>query len=427
MDIFEKLESNVRSYCRTFPDKFRAAKGASVYSYTGKRYIDFFAGAGALNYGHNHPIIKEKIIEYIESDGIVHSLDMYTEAKEHFLHKFHATILAEDRYPYKIQFCGPTGTNAVEAAIKLARKVTNRSGVFAFRGSYHGMSLGSLSVTSNLFHRQAAGVPLSNVSFFPFPGDIYNIDSISYIEKILADDHSGEDKPAAIILETIQAEGGVNVAPIEWLQALSNLCKQHEILLICDDVQVGCGRSGSFFSFAEADIVPDIVILSKSISGYGLPMALLLIKEQYDIWLPGEHNGTFRGNQLAIVAATAALELWEADGFQKEIVVKSLVTSSALDRCNLIHKDIQIRGKGMIWGIDFGALGDTHIAIEIRNRCFEQGLMVECAGRQDTVIKLLPPLTIEIELLQQGCEILLDSASIAIGNNVGYPMTNNSR
>lgn len=317
MNIFEELESNVRSYSRYFPAKFSSAKGSVIYSSDGKQYIDFFAGSGALNYGHNHEYMKRRIIEYLESDGIVHSLDMYTVTKEQFLYTFRSNILAKKPYPYKVQFCGPTGTNAVEAAIKLARKVTRRTGVFAFMGSFHGISIGSLSVTSSLNHRKAAGIPLSNATFFPYPGSAYNIDSIEYIEQVLLDDHSGIDKPEAIIFETIQADGGVNVAPVKWLQALSALCKKHEILLICDDVQVGCGRTGSFFSFEVAGITPDLVILSKSISGYGLPMALLLIKEKYDIWAPGEHNGTFRGNQLAIIAATAAIELWRISRFSR--------------------------------------------------------------------------------------------------------------
>ncbi|SDT35654.1 diaminobutyrate aminotransferase apoenzyme [Paenibacillaceae bacterium GAS479] len=415
VNIFEDVESNVRSYCRSFPDTFLSAKGSIVNAASGKQYIDFFAGAGALNYGHNHEHMKRRMIEYLESDGIIHSLDMYTSAKEQFLHTFRSTILDKKNYPYKIQFCGPTGTNAVEAAIKLARKVTKRVGIFSFMGSFHGMSLGSLSVTSNYYHRQAAGVPLSNVTFIPYPGDSYDINSIDYIEKILQDDHSGIDKPAAIIMETIQAEGGINVAPIDWLQALSELCKKHEILLICDDVQVGCGRVGSFFSFEEAGIVPDLVILSKSISGYGLPMALLLIKEQYDIWTPGEHNGTFRGNQLAFVAATAALELWSSTQFQQEVREKSSLIKAVLEKKIVtLDPNIQMRGKGMIWGIDFSNIPINQMAYDVRDICFSNGLIVECVGRQDTVVKILPPLTIEFEILRQGFEILADSIAMAL-------------
>jgi diaminobutyrate-2-oxoglutarate transaminase len=406
--IFEEVESNVRSYCRTFPDKFLKAKGSVLVSVTGKNYIDFFAGAGALNYGHNHDYMKKKLIDYIETDGVVHSLDMYTDAKEQFLIKFKSTILEKKGYTYKIQFCGPTGTNAVEAAIKLARKVTKRAGIFAFMGSFHGMTQGSLSVTSNHYHRQAAGIPLNNVTFFPFPGGSHGLDTLTYIEQVLLDDHSGIDKPAAMILETIQAEGGINIASLEWLQSLSELCSKHEILLICDDVQVGCGRTGSFFSFEGAGIVPDLVILSKSISGYGLPMSVLLIKEELDIWSPGEHNGTFRGNQLAFVTAAAALEIWEQ--IEHEVGTRSIQMRSILeDTIAPIHPNIRIRGKGMIWGIDFSQVLHPGISQEIRDKCFEKGLIVECVGRQDTVIKIIPPLTIKLEQLYTGCEILKDS------------------
>ncbi|REK71686.1 diaminobutyrate--2-oxoglutarate transaminase [Paenibacillus paeoniae] len=421
MNIFEEVESNVRSYCRSFPDTFLSAKGSIIKAASGKPYIDFFAGAGALNYGHNHEHIKRRLIEYIESDGIIHSLDMYTVAKEQFLHSFRLTTLNKLNYPYKVQFCGPTGTNAVEAAIKLARKVTKRAGIFAFMGSFHGMSLGSLSITSNNYHRQAAGIPLSNVTFIPYPGDIYDINSIDYIEKILQDDHSGVDKPAAIVVETIQAEGGINIAPIDWLQALSEICKKHEILLICDEVQVGCGRTGSFFSFEEAGIVPDLVILSKSISGYGLPMALLLIKEQYDIWAPGEHNGTFRGNQLAFVAATAALELWDSKQFQEVARENSSLIKTVFEKKFVtLDPEIQVRGKGMIWGIDFSGIPIKEIAYEVRDICFSNGLIVECVGRKDTVVKILPPLTIEQGVLRQGLEILADSIKMALKRVVAH-------
>ncbi|MDT9722452.1 diaminobutyrate--2-oxoglutarate transaminase [Paenibacillus sp. ClWae2A] len=410
MNIFEELESNIRNYCRTFPDVFQSAKGSKLYSTTGKSYIDFFSGSGALNYGHNNENIKSRLIEYLEKDGIIHSLDMYTVAKEKFLQAFRSIILDKKEYPYKIQFCGPTGTNAVEAAIKLARKVTKRTGIFAFMGGYHGMSLGSLSVTSNHYHRQAAGVPLNNVTFFPYPGDNYKIDSINYIEQVLIDDHSGIEKPAAIIVETIQAEGGINIAPIEWLQALSNLCEEHDILLICDDIQVGCGRTGTFFSFEDAGIIPDLVVISKSISGYGMPMSILLMKKQHDIWSPGEHNGTFRGNQLAIVGATAALEQWEEIKFNNEIESKSTLVQSILVRdISSLDFNIKIRGKGLIWGIDFSQIPSKDIARKVRDRCFINGLIVECVGRQDNVIKILPPLNIETELLSKGCEVLKES------------------
>lgn len=406
--IFEERESNVRSYCRSFPDVFCRAKGSILYNETGKEYIDFLSGAGALNYGHNNGYIKQKVLRYLEDDGISHSLDLYTAAKRQFLHSFVDTILKPRKLDYKIQFCGPTGSNSVEAALKLARKVKGRHNIFSFAGAYHGMSLGSLSVSGSLTNRAGAGVPLTNVAFFPYPTSTgAEIDTLSYIESILADPWSGVEKPAAIIVETIQAEGGIMVAPVEWLQRLMRICHSHDILFICDDVQVGCGRTGNFFSFERADIVPDMVILSKSISGYGMPMSLLLIKPECDVWKPGEHTGTFRGHQLSFVGATAALEyreIYDVDGQvrRKASNIHDFLLTDILS----LHKDIRTRGMGLIWGVDLSAIGGEEAAKEVSSRCFERGLIIECVGRNNAVLKILPPLTIEDELLQQGCLIL---------------------
>ncbi|MBW4434408.1 MAG: diaminobutyrate--2-oxoglutarate transaminase [Pelatocladus maniniholoensis HA4357-MV3] len=418
MNIFEKRESNVRSYCRSFPDIFHRAKGSMIYSDSGKEYIDFFAGAGALNYGHNHDYIKQKVMSYLDADGIAHGLDMYTSAKEKFLAKFDEVVLSYKKLDYRIQFCGSTGTNAVEAALKLARKIKQRSGIFSFMGAYHGMTLGSLSISGNIGIRSGAIGTSSNVTFMPYPyGFMENFDTIEYIESVLNDVNSGVEKPAAIIFETVQAEGGVVVAPIEWMQRLRKLCDQHDILLICDDIQVGCGRTGSFFSFERANIVPDIVVLSKSISGYGFPMSLLLIKPDLDIWEPGEHNGTFRGNQLAFVGATAALEYRESCNFEQDVKAKELFLKNFLTQeIASISENIAIRGIGMIWGIDVKNCGDSSFAKTITSRCFELGLIVERAGRNDTVIKLLPPLIIDMPTLQKGCLIIKQAFNDSISN-----------
>ncbi|MFN6571981.1 diaminobutyrate--2-oxoglutarate transaminase [Dendronalium sp. ChiSLP03b] len=408
MNIFDKCESNVRSYCRTFPDIFHRAKNSIIYSESGKEYIDFFAGAGALNYGHNHDYIKQKVITYLDADGIAHGLDMYTSAKEKFLAKFDEVVLSPKQLDYRVQFCGPTGTNAVEAALKLARKIKQRPGIFSFMGAYHGMTLGSLSISGNIGIRAGAIGTSSNVTFMPYPyGFMENFDTIEYIKSILNDVNSGIEKPAAIIFETVQAEGGVIVAPIDWMQRLRKLCDEYDILLICDDIQVGCGRTGSFFSFERADIVPDMVVLSKSISGYGFPMSLLLIKPELDIWEPGEHNGTFRGNQLAFIGATAALEYRESYDFEQDVKAKEFFLRKFLiEQIASISEKIAIRGIGMIWGIDLKDFGDRTLSKKIISRCFELGLIVERAGRNDTVIKILPPLIIDIPTLQKGCSII---------------------
>ncbi|MDQ0050572.1 diaminobutyrate-2-oxoglutarate transaminase [Paenibacillus polymyxa] len=409
MNTFEALESNVRSYCRSFPVVFNKAKNDVLYTEAGKGYIDFFAGAGALNYGHNNDFMKNRLLDYLTSDRIMHGLDMYTTAKQEFMESFSERILQPKGLNYKLQFCGPTGTNAVEAALKLARKVKNRNGIFAFMGAFHGMSLGSLSITSNNAMRESAGVPLNNVTFMPYNSTFNGMDTILYMEQLLTDTHSGVEKPAAIILETVQAEGGIHIADTEWLRDLRQLCDDHDILLIVDDIQVGCGRVGSFFSFERAGIVPDMVVLSKSISGYGLPMSLLLLKPELDIWSPGEHNGTFRGNQLAFVGAKAALEFRDTVELEAQVKEKEAFVQQFLrEHIQSIDPLIEIRGLGLIWGIDVSHLGEA-FAKEVAALCFSRGLIIERAGRNDTVIKIMPALTISLENLRKGCDIIKES------------------
>ncbi|WP_090739245.1 diaminobutyrate--2-oxoglutarate transaminase [Paenibacillus sp. Mc5Re-14] len=418
MNTFETLESNVRSYCRSFPVVFNKAKNDVLYTEAGEGYIDFFAGAGALNYGHNNDFMKNRLLDYLTSDRIMHGLDMYTTAKQEFMESFSERILQPKGLNYKLQFCGPTGTNAVEAALKLARKVKKRNGVFAFMGGFHGMSLGSLSITSNNSMRESAGVPLNNVTFIPYNSTFNGMDTILYMEQLLTDTHSGVEKPAAIILETVQAEGGINIADNEWLRELRQLCDDHDILLIVDDIQVGCGRVGSFFSFERAGIVPDMVVLSKSISGYGLPMSLLLLKPELDIWSPGEHNGTFRGNQLAFVGAKAALEFRDTVGLEAQVKEKEAFVQQYLrEHIQKIDPLIEIRGLGLIWGIDVTHLGEA-FAKEVATLCFSKGLIIERAGRNDTVLKIMPALTISMENLSKGCNIIKESMAQVTSNLV---------
>ncbi|GAA0372846.1 diaminobutyrate--2-oxoglutarate transaminase [Bacillus horti] len=409
MNVFELVESNVRSYCRAFPVVFQTAENAKMYGESNEAYIDFLAGAGALNYGHNPPFIKERLIQYIQSNGVMHGLDMYTTAKRDFIETFTKHILLPRNLNYKMQFCGPTGTNAVEAALKLARKVKGRTGIFSFMGGFHGMSLGSIAATGNLEQRAGAGIPLQNVTFMPYPyGYAESFDTIEYMESILMDPNSGIEKPAAILVETVQAEGGIIVAPTEWLIRLRKLCTEHDILMICDDIQVGCGRAGQFFSFERAEIVPDIVTLSKSIGGYGLPLSLVLLKPELDIWKPAEHNGTFRGNQLAFVAAMAAIEYREEIYLEKQVEEKeAYIEDFLVNEIMPIHEDIKIRGIGMIWGIDFtNVTNDSEVVKRIARACFDNKLIIERVGRNDLVLKIMPPLTIEMEVLQEGCAVI---------------------
>lgn len=408
--VFENFESEVRSYCRSFPTIFMKGKNALLFNEEGNRYIDFFSGAGALNYGHNPDFIKDKLIQFLQEDRVSHALDMYTTTKKNFLETFVEVILQPRHLDYKVQFSGPAGANSVEAALKLARLVTGRQQIFSFSGGWHGMTLGCLSVTGNKEHRKAAGAPLPFVTFLPYPEGPHPINnSLEYIESILEDPNSGIDKPAAILMETIQAEGGIYIAPIAWLQGLRNLCDRHEILLIIDEIQVGCGRSGPFFSFERAEIKPDIVCMAKSLSGYGLPLAVTLFKRDLDVWLPGQHTGTFRGNQLAFLAGTAALDYyWRDDEFQSATLRKGRWIKQLLEqRIAEIDNRIIVRGLGLILGIDFSAIGEVNQAKAISKYCFENGLIIECCGRDDTVIKILPPLTTEDPILEEGCALLL--------------------
>lgn len=413
LTIFDRMESEVRGYIRSFPVIFTYAKGSILRDEFGKEYVDFFSGAGSLNYGHNNEILKEKLIEYVQSDGVVHGLDMATSAKKSFLEAVDTHLLKPRNWNYTLQFTGPTGTNAVEAALKLARQVTGRQNVISFTHGFHGVTSGALAVTANQKFRSAAGVDLQDTTFIPYDGYLGpDVDTIAYLERLLEDPSSGLDKPAAVIVETIQGEGGVNVATNRWLKALERLCKEHDIVFIVDDIQVGCGRTGKFFSFESAGIQPDIITLSKSISGYGLPMSMVLIKPELDIWKPGAHSGTFRGNNLAFVTATHALnEYWADNKFSKEIQAKEVVVRDWLE--NLVHSypgsGLSVRGRGLIQGLVTPAGSD--VASEVAKSCFEKGLIIETSGAHDEVIKLLPALTIEPELLKKGLHILEESVA----------------
>ncbi len=408
LNIFDRMESEVRGYVRSFPVIFNQARGSVLLDEAGKEYVDFFSGAGSLNYGHNNPILKKEIIEYLNSDGVIHGLDMATTAKKDFLETFDRVLLKPRNWNYKLQFTGPTGTNAVEAALKLARLVKGRPNIISFTHGFHGVSGGSLAVTANAKFRDAAGVSLANTTFVPYDGYFGpDVNTISYLERMLEDPSSGMDKPAAVIVETVQGEGGVNVASMRWLKDLEKLCRQHDMLLIVDDIQVGCGRTGSFFSFESAGISPDIITLSKSLSGFGLPMSLVLFKPELDIWKPGAHSGTFRGNNMAFVTASQALDsYWADETFSAAVERKAGMVRDWLE--NLVHSypmaDLSVRGRGLIQGLVTPA-GDD-MANQFSRKAFEHGLVIETSGANDEVLKVLPALTITEDELKKGLEII---------------------
>ncbi|MET3508040.1 diaminobutyrate--2-oxoglutarate transaminase [Halalkalibacter oceani] len=415
MKVFEELESEVRSYCRSFPTVFTKAKGYKMWDEAGKEYIDFFSGAGALNYGHNDPYMKEKLVEYILSDGVTHSLDMATAPKAEFLETFNNVILKPRNMEYKIMFPGPTGTNTVESALKLARKATGRTDIISFTNGFHGMTIGSLSVTGNSFKRKGAGVPLQHVVTMPYDNFVSDsLDDLEYLERFLEDRGSGVAIPAAMILETVQGEGGINAARFEWLQRIEAICKRWDILLIVDDVQAGVGRTGTFFSFEQAGIKPDIICLSKSIGGYGTPLAITLIRPDLDIWDPGEHNGTFRGNNHAFVTATAALSYWKDDTLERNVQEKAKVIKATLQKLVDMYPEMkgEVRGRGFMAGVASEIEG---FASKVTAEAFQRGLIMETSGPEDEVFKLFPPINIDDEGLEKGVHILEESVKSVVG------------
>ncbi|EHY89156.1 diaminobutyrate--2-oxoglutarate transaminase [Saccharomonospora azurea] len=415
MSIFETLESEVRSYSRGWPVVFDRAQGSWLYSEDGKAYLDFFAGAGALNYGHNNPVLKKALIDYISRDGVTHALDMFTVAKRDFLETLNDVILKPREMDYKVIFPGPGGANAVEAALKLARKVTGKESVINFTNAFHGMTLGALSVTGNSMKRGGAGIPLVHAT--PMPYDKYfdgAYPDFLYFERLLEDSGSGLNEPAAVIVETVQGEGGINAARLEWLKGLSELCERHDILLILDDVQMGCGRTGPFFSFEEAGIKPDMICLSKSIGGYGLPLAITLVRPDLDVWSPGEHNGTFRGINPAFVTAAEALRTyWRDDELEKSTKAKGervgRVFTELVD--SYPESNLVAKGRGLARGLEFP---DGEIAGKVCAQAFERGLLMETSGPDGEVVKLLPALTTTEEEIEQGLSIIKESVGAVL-------------
>ncbi|MEM5518002.1 aspartate aminotransferase family protein [Henriciella sp. AS95] len=396
MELFERWESEVRGYSRAYPTVFKSASNARQVDEAGKSYLDFFGGAGVLNFGHNNPKMKEAIIDFMNADGIPHSLDMATTTKREFMQAFIDTILKPRGMDYRMQFTGPTGTNAVEAAMKLARRVTGRKSIIAFTNGFHGMTVGALAATANSYYRNAAGVPLNHVERLPFG---HPLDGM---EESYADPSAGFEPPAAILVEVIQAEGGVNVATKEWLQAIRKFAKDRGALFIIDDIQAGCGRTGSYFSFDGMDLDPDIITLAKGIGGFGTPLAMNLNKPEHDKhWSPGEHTGTFRGQGISFVAGKVAMDYFKDDTFMADVRRKGEIMADALKK--MAGPGMEVRGRGMMQGIDTknGALAKKIVA-----ECFQTGLLVGGCGSEGRVIKLIPPLTIDDADLKEGLDLL---------------------
>ncbi|WP_183486962.1 diaminobutyrate--2-oxoglutarate transaminase [Martelella radicis] len=406
-DVFKRRESAARSYCRSMPATFTRASGSEIFDKDGNRWIDFLAGCSSLNYGHNDADMKEALIEHISSDGIAQGLDLHTDAKSDFLKAMETHILKPRGMDHKVMFTGPTGANAVEAAMKIARKSTGRTNIIAFTNGFHGVTMGALAATGNGYHRGGASMDTSGVTRLPYDDYADGVDSAALLEQMLADPSSGVDEPAAIMFETVQGEGGLNAASPEWIRRMAEIARNHGALLIIDDIQAGSGRTGHFFSFEEMGVTPDIITMAKSVSGFGLPMALVLVRPEHDVFGPAEHNGTFRGNTHAFVTARVAIEkFWTNDSFQKELADKSTMLTGALTRIAAEIPGATLKGRGLMQGVD---VGTGELAEEICARAFDKGLIIETSGNEDQVVKVLAPLTTSEETFAEGFDILIEA------------------
>ncbi|WP_028866578.1 diaminobutyrate--2-oxoglutarate transaminase family protein [Psychromonas hadalis] len=410
----EHYESEVRSYPRRIPIAIKTTRGVIVEDTKGQTYVDCLAGAGALPLGYNHSEINQVMITQLNEGVPYQTLDLTTPSKDAFIKAVMQFLPANFAKTARIQFCGPSGADAVEASIKLAKLYTKRNTMVSFHGAYHGMTNGALSLTGSLSAKNRRTGLMSDVHFMPFPysyrcsfglgGAQGAAQSIRYIESILSDDESGITKPAAIIVEPIQGEGGVIPAPIEWLQALRRLTTEHGILLIFDEIQCGIGRSGDNFAFESAGVEPDILILSKAVGG-GMPMSLILYHEKFDCWNPGEHTGTFRGNQLAMASGAKTLEIIKRDNLTENATLRGEQLRSGFTQLQQQFPQIgDVRGRGLMNAIEiikpeqFNKLGqpiaDPELAAKIQRAALESGLIIEKGGRQGAVLRFLPPLII---------------------------------
>ncbi len=426
------MESNVRSYPRKLPLSIAKASGCIVTDVEGNEYLDCLAGAGTLALGHNHPQVIAAIQAVLTSGLPLHTLDITTPLKDAFTEEL-LSFFPKDRYV--LQFCGPTGADGTEAAIKLAKTYTGRGNVICFSGGYHGMTHGSLAMTGNLGAKVAVQNLMPGVQFMPYPheyrcplglGGEAGVDALTYyFENFIEDVESGVVKPAAVILEAIQGEGGVVSAPIKWLQKVREVTAKHDIVLIVDEVQAGIGRSGDMFAFQQSGIEPDIVVMSKAIGG-SLPLAVLAVNKKFDAWQPAGHTGTFRGNQMAMATGLTVLNAIKHQGLLDNVNARGAQLKTAF---NELAKEFgcigNVRGRGLMIGIEIvderqpkdriGAYpADSALAAAIQTACFNNKLLLEKGGRGGTVIRLLCPLIIT----EAECNTVLERFKKAVAEAV---------
>ncbi|MBO7329400.1 MAG: diaminobutyrate--2-oxoglutarate transaminase family protein [Lentisphaeria bacterium] len=411
----EMTESNARSYPRKFPFSIVRAKGSWVEDVEGNKYLDFLCGAGTLALGHNDPDVNQAMIDLINSGAPLHTLDLTTPTKDRFVHKLISLLPAEMQGNVKIQFCSPSGTDATDAAIKLCKTATGRSSVIAFSGGYHGMGHGALSLTGNIGAKEKVHALMPEVHFFPYPysyrcpfglgGEAGVKACCAFFERVLKDPESGITKPAAVILEPIQGEGGVIPAPVEFLQTIRRVTEELDIPMIVDEIQCGVGRSGKFFAFEYADIVPDVILSSKAIGGTQ-PMSVVIYNKKLDKWQPGAHAGTFRGNQIAMAAGCVVMDKVSKEEFLADVRRKGdYLREKMYELKGKVSIIGDIRGKGLMSGVEFinpkgeaDALGSLpasgEIAALVQKKCFENKLVMEKGGRHGSVMRCLCALNV---------------------------------
>ena len=430
----DSTESNARSYPRKFPFALAKAKGSWVEDIEGNKYLDFLCGAGTLALGHNDDEINQAMIEMLQSDFPLHTLDLTTPVKDEFIQTVIQHLPKELAENCKIQFCSPSGTDATDAALKLCKTATGRSSIVAFQGGFHGMGHGALACTGNLGAKNKVNGLMAGVQHFPYPDTYRNhfglkgeaaIDAAcNYFETTLKDPESGITKPAAVILEPIQGEGGVNPAPEKFLQTVRRVTQELDIPLIVDEIQCGIGRSGKLFAFEYAGIVPDVILVSKAIGG-SQPLSIVIYNKKLDVWGPGAHTGTFRGNQLAMKAGTIVLNRVSKPEFLSEVVRKGNMITS---RMNALKEKVRIigdiRGKGLMIGCEFVNPKEAkdccglfppngEAAAKIQSICFKNKLVMEKGGRNGSVMRCLCALTVTDEEIDRAMNIF-ESAVIEV-------------
>ncbi|WP_049902504.1 diaminobutyrate--2-oxoglutarate transaminase [Halococcus agarilyticus] len=428
-------ESNARTYPRELPLAISEAEGIEVVDADGNRYYDCLAGAGTLALGHNHPAVIEAMEDLLDRDRALHTLDITTPAKERFVDTLFDSLPDEFTDTARVHFCSPAGTDAVEAAAKLAKTATGNEPLLSFQGSYHGMTHGSLSLTGDRSAKADVSGLVPNVHFLPYPYDYRPPFGLGgedghraisrHIERVLDDPESGVTEPAGVFVEAVQGEGGSIPAPDTWLRRLRELTRERDVPLIVDEIQAGLGRTGELYAFEHAGIVPDVVTLSKAVGG-GLPLSVMLYDEEVLDWESGAHVGTFRGNQLAMAAGRATIEhIVENDlaAHATAMGERFMEHFAAIDERFAAVGDV--RGRGLMLGLELvdptadpDSAGshptDPDLAARVRRETFDRGLIVELGGRASATVRLLPPLIVTPEEVDEIASILTDAFAAAI-------------